>query len=198
MSFDIASFAIGKASGGGGGGGGGETIIEEWDFTSATPLVGKRHGLLMTNPSSQVKFGSNGAEFDESRSSTLYLPTFNIYPIALEADVFSMNMVRAPAYNRRFIMGTTENGLVYRSTGEWSFYSNSWETTSSGETDGSFFDNSTVRVEINTDGKWSIYKNGVFWWSPSVRTLKPSNYNLGMTSDSIVETVISAFRIEWG
>lgn len=192
MSFDIASFAMGKASGGGGGGGGG-TLSEEWDFTSATPLVGIKRGITLTQKN--VTFDANGAAFASTQSGIAYgsLVGGNMFfsTVIIEAKVKTMALTSSD--HRRFIMGTPENGLVYRSTGAWGFYSDGWEQFS--ETDGELFSNSVIKVVIDDTNHWHIYKDDVLLWEPT-RSLLITNGYVGSTSQTINNVVIEWLKIE--
>lgn len=218
MPLDIISYLMGKASGGGGGGGG--TIVsktitengtyrastdnadgynpvivnvsggpfEEWDFTGADPLIGKLRGLTLTQKN--ITFDSSGANF-LTTTSRLSVPVWAQF--AVEIDVASMSL--SGGTNRRFIMGETQEGLVYRSTGNWGFYTYSgWEMFS--EASGSLFSGSTVRIEIDTANKWHIYKDGVLLYEPSA-SLTVESFHLGSTDagSAMNNAVISAMRL---
>lgn len=194
MSFDIVSFAMGKASGGGGGGGGG-TLSEEWDFTSATPLVGIKRGITLTQKN--VTFDANGAAFASTQSwidlgsvggGNMFLPT-----VAIEAKVKSMDLTSSD--HRRFVMGTTDSGLIYRSTGAWGFYSNGWGWDEFSETDGGLFSNSVIKAVIDDTNHWHIYKDDVLLWEPT-RPLLITNGYVGSTNQSINNVVIEWLKIE--
>lgn len=200
MSFDIASFAMGKASGGGGGGGG--TFSEEWDFTSDAPLVGKKLGLVLS--AKNMTYSQDGAVFDSTsdlkfgkigtlRAIDLFHDYYVSYSsITIEVKVKSMALVSGD--HRRFIMGSTNSGLIYRSTGVWAFYSGSWQDFS--ETDGSFFDNSTVKVVIDSGNKWHIYKDNVLLWEPTKQYAISEGQIGSSDSQSINNAVIEWLKID--
>lgn len=174
----------------GGSGGGGGTIIEDWDFTSATPLVGNIRGVILTGYT--LTFDSSGAIFDAASDCILLgaVPRGNY---AFEVDVASMNL-SALSNHQRFVMGSSDGGLIYRSTShQWEFYGNNGWATSSGEGAGDFFNGATVRCEVDSDGYWHIYKDGVLWYEPT-RPQTLSSVMIGSTSYSIQNAVISAFR----
>jgi hypothetical protein len=165
--------------------GGGSQLIENWDLTQS--VVGLIRGYKVALNS--VEIGSNGAVFNATRDR-ISLP-FGCNGITFEVDVASMSL--SSGNHRRFIMASDSVGLIYRSTGVWAFYNNSWVESS--ETDGSFFDGSTVKVHVDENGYWHIYKDGTLWWEPSER-LNVSKMYIGSSDDfSINNAVISGIRI---
>lgn len=163
--------------------------ILDWDFTSQTPSIDRIRGASIT--SSGITW-SNGAVYDLA-SDYLKLNALNnklFAPLTIELDISSMSLTSGD--HRRFIMGTTANGFIYRSNGKWAFYNGSWQESS--ETDGSFFANSTVKVVVDTSNKWHIYKNGELWWEPSGAQALSDTY-IGSTSQSINNAVITGLRI---
>ena len=196
MGFDPTSFAIGKASGGGGGGVGG-TLAEEWDFTSATPLVGKKLGITLT--SSNVEFSQDGATFNQTSSKIAFenfgcadlFHKVSYSSITIEAKVKTMSLQSGT--HRRFVMGSGDNGLIYRSTGVWAFFSKTWQDFS--ETDGALFDNSVVKVVIDADEKWHVYKDNVLMWEPG-KSQNITAGSLGSGATGINNAVIEWLKIE--
>ena len=184
---------------GGGGGGGGETksFAEEWDFTSETPKVGKINGITCT--SSNVAFSSDGATYDSTSDFISFgnvsyckdlFHNITYSSVSIEVKVKSMSLTSGS--NRRFIMGSTERGLVYRNTGLWGFYSSGWEEFS--ETSGDFFDGATVKVIVDSNSKWKIYKNGTLLWEPT-SALALSALQIGSSGTSINNAVIEWAKI---
>lgn len=160
--------------------------LEEWDLTQSSVGLIRGIGLGL----SSVTIGSSGAVFDGTNDA-IRLPTaWN--GMTFEVDVASMNL--SDGAHRRFIMSTSQNGLIYRMTGVWAFYYGNWVDSS--ETDGSFFDGSTVKVHVDENGYWHIYKDGTLWWEPNIR-LDVSEMNIGSTNgNSINNAVISGIRIQ--
>lgn len=157
--------------------------IETWDFTSSPQLVGKTRGIVIT-VSSVLTFGSEGAIFD-SAADYIKIPT--LQPLEIEIEVPMMQL--SSGTHRRFVMGTDSNGLIYRSTGKWAFYNGTWED--SGELSGSFFDDSTVKIIVDSDSKWHIYKDGVLWWEPTGSQALTAP-GIGSSSQSINNAVIGS------
>lgn len=160
------------------GGGGGNSVLCEVDFTKAS--------FTLDN----VVYDSNGATFSTTNGNILV--PFARTGMTIELDIASMSL--ASGTHRRFIMAGTNNGLIYRSTGKWAFYTGSWED--SDITDGDFFDNCTVKVVIDSENKWHIYKDNTLVWEPTA-ALSPTNNNttIGATSTSINNAVITGMRV---
>lgn len=170
---------------------GGSNYLEEWDFTQS--LVGKIRGFTPT-VSGAVQ-DSNGVTFD-STSDYLMFGNYALWRgIIIELDIGAMSLTSDA--HRRFIMFDPSQGLIYRNTGRWSFYSNgSW--TDSTETDGAFFANSTIKIYIDDNKRWHIYKNNVLWWEPSIAAYMDNKYSLYVGSSSgqsINNAVITGMRI---
>lgn len=141
------------------GSGGGDTFLS-LDFT--------KYGNRTFNG---VTYNSNGASFSGSGTSTLrgsidILPKSSNYSytdITIYIDVKSLNL--DANQHRRFIMGSNSEGFIYRDTGKWAFYSSSW--IDSEITAGDFFDNCTVKIYIDSNNKWHIYKDNVLVFEPN-------------------------------
>lgn len=166
------------------GGGGGD--VESWDLTAS--LTGDLHGIPMT--AGNVSLSAEGAVFD-STYDYLSVP-LGYNGITIEIDVASMSLTSGT--HRRFIMPTSEKGLIYRSTGVWAFYNGSWVDSS--ETDGSVFDGATVKVHVDANGHWHIYKDDVLWWEPSLAQSMSGAWYIGSSGgNTINNAVISGVRI---
>lgn len=161
--------------------------MEVWDFKRSEPLTGTQFNLQLAN--NGYTQTSDGIYFN---TASWYIKIPINKEMTLELDVVSSN--RQGTNHGRFIMGNSDTGLIYRSTGKWSFYGNSrWEDTN--ETDPTFFDNSTVRVSIDSSGHWHIYKNGVLWWEPNaVANLADPQIGSG-AGNSFYNITLSGLRI---
>lgn len=135
---------------GGGGGGGYPDAVTVMDFT-------KYAGVLRG-----VTYSAAGAVFAASGSASIVIPYF-AGGMTLYLDVTSMQL--ASGDHRRFIMASYANGLIYRSTGKWAFYNGSWEE--SAITDGDFFDGAKVKVYVDANNKWHIYKDNILVFEPT-------------------------------
>lgn len=163
--------------------------IESWDFTNS--LVGVERGVVASK--TDVSRDSNGITFGAT-SGYITIP-ISILPITIEIDVVSMNL--STTSHRRFVMFSTESGLVFRASGynKWGFYSSSWEMTNI--SDPSFFDNCTVKISVDSNGLWSVYKDGTLVMQSTTAVIKPQskNFLVGSLTDSINNTVISGLRV---
>lgn len=124
-----------------------------------------------------VVYSENGALLNADGSEIILPVTFN--NISLFVDVEKLQLTSDN--NKRFIMGEYNQGLIYRNTGVWGFYggTSSWEMSEL--TDGNLFDGSVVKVYIDGDNKWHIYKDGVLIFEPNnalpITTLTIGSYN---------------------
>lgn len=165
--------------------GGSSEYLEEWDLTNSA--TGQTYGLPLAL--SNVTINEDGAVFDSTNDRVTLPVAWD--GMTIEVDVAEMSL--ASSAHRRFIMASDVAGFIYRSTGVWSFYNGSW--TDSSETAGDFFDGSTVKVNIDTNGYWHIYKDGVLWWEPSLKLSTTERLKIGSGSNSINNAVISGIRI---
>ena len=159
-------------------GGGGDSVFGAFDFTKAS--------FTQNN----VVFNSNGATFSTT-NGRIPIPIARS-DMTIELDVASMSLTSGT--HRRFIMASSTNGFIYRSTGVWAFYNGSWKD--SNITDGDFFDNCTVKVIIDNNNFWHIYKNGVLVWEPTLaQELGNDTSTIGASGSSINNAVITKMRI---
>lgn len=186
MSLDIVSYLMGKATGGGSGG----NLLLNWDFRSNSPLVDMIKGLTLT--STGVTFDSDGAHFHSATDVISAIPTLAGYA-AVEIDVGAMAL-ETSANNQRFIMAndSSDQGLIYRSSGKWGVYFGGWNDTTSES--GSEFANSTIRIEQNTSGEWKFYKDGELWFAPTRKKIITS-LMIGYTANGILDGIIKAVRV---
>lgn len=170
---------------------GGGASIEEWDLTDS--FVGTKRGVQLTV--GNVVISSSGAVFD---SVSDYLTVRTFPAITVELDVSSM-VLTSGSTHRRFVMtgnsatGGADNGLIYEYSGVWGFYNGSWEN--SNISDGSYFDNCTVKIQIDSDGQWHIYRNNILVWEPTKKLVLNTWLLIGANSSSIDNAVISGMRL---
>lgn len=169
--------------------GGGSGYIEEWDFTES--LEGKIRGR--TPAISGAVQDSSGVTFDSTSDYLKFGGYASWDGITIEVDVGAMNLTSGN--HRRFLMRDDDEGFIYRSNGKWAFYAGNW--AESNETDGAFFANSTVKVHVDVNGYWHIYKDGVLWWEPSYKlSLTEGKFFIGSGSgNTINNAVITGMRI---
>ena len=141
----------------------------------------------------QITYDSSGATFPSGSGAAFLLLQALKNDITIYVDVATMNLTAAA--HRRFIMQSSTNGLIYRNTGKWAVYNGAWEESSL--TDGSLFNNSKVKVYIDANGYWHIYKNNTLIWEPSAQmSLISSTLQIGSTSGSvIVDSVLTGLRV---
>lgn len=160
-------------------------LLESWNFASQAWTKGQPHRYVLTSSGVNRTSAGAGVVFADINS---YIRIGFPFTCQIELDVAHMSLTSGSDY--RFIMGDDVNGLIYRSTGVWSFYNGEiWEDTE--ETDGSFFDGSKVKVVIGFHNRWRFYKDDVFWLEPSIALEHPS-LQIGSSENSIVNTTISS------
>lgn len=191
MSFDIMSFLMGKAAGGGGGSGGSDGIFD-WDLKSATPLVDKVRGMTATN--SGVFLNENGAVFDAA-SDYLWFYSALENRITIEIDVVQMSL--GTGNTKRVVNEglSNGNGLCWNYNGKWAFTSGN-STVNSEITDSGYFDGHTLKIVIDSESKWHIYRDSDLVFEPNVAlSLSQRRFNVGASSKSIDNAIISAVRV---
>ena len=140
---------------------------------------------------SNVVYSEDGALINTGRGEIPLYITFNNISLFVDVDTLKLSA----GENKRFIMGDYNKGLVYRSTGAWGFYggTSDWEMTEL--TDGNLFDGSTVKVYIDSDNKWHIYKYCVLIFEPN-NALSITAFTIGSHDDySIQGGIITGARI---
>lgn len=173
---------------------GGSSTIEEWDFTGSNPIIGKIHGISCSN--TNVTFNANGANYSRTDATLSFVRPF-FDGCTIEIDVGSMSL--STGNHRRFVMATPESGFIYRNNGKWSLYgtTNSWSTDSN-ISDGGFFANSTVKIIVDSNSYWHIYKNNVLVYEPDVKcslNIINKEFTLGASSYGINNVVVTGLRV---
>ena len=134
-----------------------------------------------------VSYGSTGAVFDGT-SDYIALSYFHA-GMELEIDVGSMSV----SANRRFVTSYENRGLIYYS-GKWGFYNGSWYY--SDITDGSYFSNSTVKIVVDSQNYWHIYKDGILVFEPT-GALVISNPQIGSRDGLAIDScIITGIRMK--
>lgn len=191
------SFLMGKAAGGGGGGG---DPIMAWDFTSATPLVDTKRGILAR--SLNITFSEDGAVYNNV-SASIHIPALP-YGVTIEIDVASSNLTASSLYDRRFVTAGVYMGFILdKTSGKWGFYSMQGREASNID-DPNYFAGHTLKVHIDATNKWHIYRDNDLIFEPTESLqLASDNYDgssrpvfyVGSSDDSINNAVISAVRV---
>ena len=163
---DVAEAVVNVSAGSG--------ILElNFDFTqSMTDTV---RGV--TALTSGITRDASGAAFSGATSYIRLRPRYSANTYTYEIDVASVG-VNTNNSHSRFIMGNDSCGLIYRYTGKWAFYSNNggWQDTS--VTSKTYFNGTTIKVYVDQNGKWHIYRNGTLWFEPNgAQTLDTGNTN---------------------
>lgn len=161
--------------------------IEEWNFKES--FIGEERGIEIS--ATNVVRDSSGAIFD-STNDYLTIP-IRLPVCTIEIDVGAMSLTSGT--HRRFVMAGSESGLIYRSNGKWSFYAGSWATDSD-ISDGAYFDNSTVKIVVDSSGYWHIYKDNVLVYEPNKALSFNMTYiTIGASSSSINNVILNGMRI---
>lgn len=140
-----------------------------------------------------VDYTQSGAVFSNA-SAVIYLPVRSMNDITIYFDVLSMSLTSGG--HRRFVMGYPDCGFIYRSTGVWGFYSGNWEDTDN--TDGGFFNNSVVKLYIDDENHWHIYKNNYLFFEPKKTVSIGSIFTIGASQQAINNAVIGNVRVYQG
>ena len=159
------------------GAGGGDAFLS-YDFTK----YGER-------TVSGVSFSSSGALFTTANANINTAITSN--DITVYIDVDALNIVAGT--NKRLLMASDATGLIYRSTGYWGVYaSNNWMMTD--ESDATIFDGSKIKVYIDENNYWHIYKNNELFFEPNA-AVPITSLVIGSTTTSINGAILTGVRI---
>lgn len=139
----------------------------DWDF---------RESLIDSISGAEVELHAvtrdeNGLLFNYT-NSYVTIPSYikpilvaRLKPFEIEVDIGDMNL-NFNSSNIRFIMADFEKGFIYRSSGVWGLYNGSWAENSS-ITDKDYFSNSILRIIIDSNNYWHIYKNNDLVYEPN-------------------------------
>lgn len=163
------------------GAGGGECSLY-YDFTKIGSAT--IHG---------VAFSDAGATFNDASD---YIPITDLIRknFTMYVDVASMDLPSTSSH-QRFIMTRNDSGLIYRSTGYWGVYA-STDWVMSDISDPKYFDNSTLRIYIDSNNKWHVFKNGIEIFTNLNITFSSDLLSIGSSSgENIRNGVISGIRV---
>ena len=160
-------------------------LIEKWYFTSGTPTVGKIHFMPLNY--STIEDYENGAHFGSSGSNTLSVSSIP-WCTALEIDVAQMQLSSGTHIFVSF------GGSLRYQNGIWRIYTGS-EFVDSTETDGSYFNACTVRIEVDKDRKWKVYKDGSLFMQTNVSVVKATDFKIGDSGYGLPNAIVSAVRL---
>lgn len=122
--------------------------------------------------------------------------SYNITDFTLYLDITSMHLNNTATSHQRFLMGDTSNGFIYEKTNHvWAFYAGSWYYTEL--TDPDLFNDCTVKLYVDTDKYWYIYKNNVLV-AECKHALSVSNLTIGASDQGLTNALIAGARIYRG
>lgn len=163
-----------------------------WDFSQS--LIDQVEGLEATL-SGGASSVSEGILLSSASSCINFPSAIKNYPFtAFEIELGETNAVLAGSHLRLFIFGG-DSGLIYRNNGKWSFYAGTSWANDSDISDINFFSNAILRVEVSSDGKWKIYKNGSLIYSPNAVQYALNVISIGATGQSYFPAVIKSFKV---
>lgn len=122
--------------------------ILNFDFTHSFTDTLKGY----TAGASNVTIGDNGATFSGSYGR-ISIPTYTPF-LTYEVEVGEL---KRGSSHTRFLMYSYDCGFIYRNTGYWTFYRNTWDNVQI--TDFNFFNHSIVKLVVLSNYVWQIYKN---------------------------------------
>lgn len=139
---------------------------------------------------------ASGAHFKQANSvyTIANLGSNNLKNISIFIDIGLTDMPTTHSTHRRFVIGGTETGFIYRSNGTWAIYAGSW--VDSQITDSHYFDNSTLKIYIDDDLKWHVYKGDTLIVELTTQTITGAALTIGSTSgDSVTDVYITGIRV---
>lgn len=168
-----------------------------WDFTKSliSPTSGVAVSLL-----DGAQLTANGIEINTNTNYAQLANGLLMLGYIYEVTIASLNISQTSQNNRLFIFNR-DSGLVWRgATGKWGVWdsSNLWQE--SDITTPNFFDNCILKVIIDMDFKWHIYKDDTLVFEPP-NAIKSNFYSsgntlyLGSNSNSCYRMTISALRL---
>ena len=151
-----------------GGGSSDRYLSYDWDFRES--LIDSISGVQAECHS--VTYDENGLLFNNA-SAYVKLPGYvkmfaaaKLKPIEIELDVGDMNLA-STSYHKRFVMANEGCGLIYRNSGVWSFYAVDYWAQDSDISDKDYFSNSLLKIIIDSNDYWHIYKNNSLVYEPN-------------------------------
>lgn len=167
--------------------------IADWDFMSS--LTDSIAGLTasLSNAASQDASGISIT----GTTGALGLPEIiRASARSYEIDIGAMTLDTLSRHHR-FFMNSYNNGLIYRSNGYWGFYNGSWATDSTINSY-DYFANSCMKVIVDLNGYWHIYKNDTLVYEPTLplSIVKAGDLCIGSTDgNSCTGVTIESFIV---
>lgn len=171
-------------------------IEYEWDFIKSPISVNNGTTLGLTD----ITQSSSGFSFTQS-SSRVDIPANLLqkgYTYEIWIDTLS---ITDTGRNNRVFMFTRNNpynsGFYWKYTDqEWAVYDNVAGVQRSGISDPTYFDDCVLKIVIDNNGKWHIYKNNIVVFEPPTAiTLQYTAFALGAATDSCNNMTITKFKI---
>lgn len=167
------------------GSGGGDSFLS-YDFT-------KWSGKEINN----VLFSETGATFKTYNGRIpIYSGLINFNDFTLYIDTGDLHVNSTYGNHQRFLTGGsgTSNGLIYEKTRHvWSIYNgNTWEYSEI--SDATYFDNCTIKLYVDENNVWHIYKNGVLAIE-GVTGFGSASFIIGAVEYSIKNAVLYGARL---
>lgn len=168
----------------------------EWDFTKSLNAVNNGAAITLDGGASR---SASGISFSEGDNKADIPPQLLQKGYTYEITIASMSITTTSSNNRVF-MYTSNNaynsGFYWQGTsGKWTVYDPSGAIRSEID-DPSFFNNSVLKIVIDNDGYWHIYKDNVVVFEPNrALVLQNTAFALGASSNACYNMTISRFRI---
>lgn len=166
---------------------GGSAPIADWDFTQS--LIDSVNGLEATLTSGASR-DSNGVTISGSGGRIVLPKGVQGFMRTFEIEVGDITSATGSV----FFITSGGDGIGYKD-GSWRLYSGSWDTATN-VTDLDAFANGVIKVYIDENGYWHIYKDDVLLWD-SNKTLVPANQTatIGYSSNSLRTMVIKSVKV---
>ena len=133
-----------------------------WDFTKSLTSINNGTDVVLSGATRTASGIVLSGSYDYIRlPSSLIKPNYTF-----EITIDSLS-VQSPSNNNRLFMFHTDSGLVWRgATGKWGVWdsSNNWQE--SNITDKNYFDDCVLKIVIDGDYKWHIYKDDTLVFEP--------------------------------
>lgn len=167
------------------------------DFNFKESLTDSIHGFTATLGGAATQ-GNSGVSLP-ANNSRLILTTINFLVMGniftFEVDIGDCNINTSDGKHKRFFMWAPACGLIYRSTGYWGLYADSWYMTSI--SDKNYFKNSTMKVVFNKKNI-KLYRNNELVHEFNINNYLASgnayNFNIGMDDQSAYNMIIEGLR----
>lgn len=164
-----------------------DVAIANWDFTQS--LIDSVNGLEATLTSGASR-DSNGVTISGASGRIVLPKGVQGFMRTFEIEVGDITSATGSV----FLITSGGDGIGYKD-GSWRLYSGSWDTATN-VTDLDAFANGVIKIYIDENGYWHIYKDDVLLWD-SNKTLVPANQTatIGYSSNSLRTMVIKSVKV---